>query len=96
MSKKNAVTINNIVLVLCTRLQQWGLQGWLLSDCQKLLESFPLCPTEPVPTSTKTDSLLAKDMLIRNAGSTPGIRDLKRGKKSLCRGNFSQRKEERM
>lgn len=55
---------------------------------------FPMCPAEPIPTSIMMDSLLEKDS-ISNAGSASGITGLKMEKKSLCRGNFSQRKEER-
>lgn len=68
-----------------------GLEGWLL---QGTAGKVPLCPTELMPASIKVDSLLAKDESISNAGSAPGITELKMGKKSLCRGNFSQRKEE--
>ena len=49
-------------------------------SCQKL----PLCPTEPMPASSKTDPLLAKAKPISDSGSASGITDLRREKTSHC------------
>jgi len=48
-------------------------------SCEKL----PPCPTEPVPTSSKTDPLLAKAELISEGGSASGITYLRSGKKNM-------------
>ena len=47
-------------------------------SCSKL----PPCLTEPVPASSKTDPPLAKAKAISDGGSTFGITDLRRGRKS--------------
>ena len=48
-------------------------------SCWKL----PLCPTEPMPASSKTDLLLAKAEPISDSGSASVITYLRRKKKLL-------------
>ena len=56
-----------------------GYRGASVRSRQKL----PLCPTEPMPASSKTDPLLAKAECISDSGSASGRTDL-RGEKSCC------------
>jgi len=44
-------------------------------------KELPLCPTEPMPSGSKTDPLLAKSESISNGGSTSVITYLQREKK---------------
>ena len=48
-------------------------------SCWKL----PLCPTEPVLASSKTDLLLAKAKPISDSGSSSGITYLRREKTAV-------------
>ena len=54
--------------------------------CQKL----PLCPTEPMPATSKTDPPLAKAEPINDSGSASVITDLRKGK-SYCTAAIAAR-----
>ena len=58
-------------------------------SCQKL----PLCPTKPMPASSKTDLPLAKAEPISDGGSASGITYLRKGKKLLHSSSCSRREE---
>jgi len=59
-----------------------------VESCEKL----PLCPTEAVPASSKTDPLLAKAEPISNGGSTSGTTQLRKGE-NTCITAFAAERE---